>query len=255
MLIPSVAMRIPASPQSRSGCIHADLTLVPPGGVGQLAQMLSVNAALELTAFAVVGSVALLLRPDSDSELDSDESLEERAMMAICRPDGWLARCEITGERSLANALQPRQAVGLDVPLAFAKGSANRCTLLRPSRILEPSGRWRSDEEKLEWRIKCRVSIRNGGVTLVPAGTPLYFAATLSYASADGEEAARRVAALRGVEDPVGMQLTDGTVSVLTGGGPWGPELNLAAGTAQLVQVGTFEASAAAPAAGVAVPE
>ena len=150
----------------------------------------------------------------------------------------------------MATALQQVPAVDLDVPLAFAQGAVDECTLLRPSRLLEPSGRWRFDmtgdgRSVVEWRIRCSGGIASGDETLVPAGTMLYFSATLSEAAAEADEAARRAAALQGVADTAGLQVSGGSVSVLKGSGPFGPEMNLATGATELVQVGTFSCAAA----------
>ena len=46
----------------------------------------------------------------------------------------------------------------------------------------------------------------------------------------------RRAASLRGVADTVGLSLSDGSVSVLKGSGPFGPEMNLATGATELVR-------------------
>ena len=248
------ALRFAAAPLPRCS-LFADLTLVPPGG--QLQQLFQQYLSLQLTAVAIVGGLFILLGPGVSllwkmtTMEDDDVGFEERWAEAICRPDGWVARCEITGERNLAKALQPVAAVDLDVPLAFVQGAVDECTLLRPSRLLESSGRWRFDmtgdgRSVVEWRIRCSGGIASGDETLVAAGTMLYFSATLSEAAAESEDAARRVAALRGVADTKGLQLSDGSVSVLKGSGPYGPEMNLALGATELVQVGTFAASAVA---------
>jgi len=211
---------------------------------------------LQLTALTIAGGLFFLVRPGSllwrmgaaDEDADK-ELLEVQWADAMCRRAGWVARCQITGERNL---LQPATAVGLDVTLAFEQGAVDVCSLLRPSRLLEPSGRWRFDEAAdgrsvVEWRIRCSSAIRSGDEVLVPAGTVLFFAATIAEAEADDAgRRARRAAALQGVADTAGLQLTDGRVSVLKGSGPWGPELNLATGATELVQVGTFGVAAAA---------
>ena len=231
--------------------IVAELTLVPPGG--QLAQLFEQYLTLQLTAAAIAGGLFILLGPGVSllwnlATLDGDDvGFEERWSSAICRPAGWLARCEITGERSLVTALQPVAAVDLDLALAFAQGAVNECSLLRPSRLLAPSGRWRFDQtgdgrSVVEWRIRCTGGITSGDETLVPAGTMLYFSATLSEAAAE----ASRGAALQGVADTKGLQISHGSVSVLKGAGPYGPEMNLALGATELVQVGTFVAGALA---------
>lgn len=257
-LAPVLSLHAAASPPPRCE-LFAELTLVPPGG--QLGQLFQQYLMLQVVAITIAGGLFFLVRPDGplwrfsapDVELPERMRPESRWSEVICRPAGWLARCEITGERgSLAAALLPSQAVGLDVSLAFSQaGTANECFLLRPSRLLEPSGRWRFDDDladidgssTLEWRIRCPVGISSGEETLVPAGTTLYFSARLSE-SEKMSDAARRAASLRGVADTAGFELTDGRVSVLKGSGPWGGELNLATGATQLVEVGTFAAAA-----------
>ena len=248
------ALRFAAAPLPRCS-LMADLTLVPTGN--QLAQLLQQYVYLQLLAVAIAGGLLVLLGPGFSllwklSAIDDDDvGFEGRCVEAICRPAGWLARCEITGERNLATrVLQPVPAVDLDVTLAFAQ-DVDECTLLRPSRLLEPSGRWRFDQtgdgrSVVEWRIRCSSGIANGDTTLVPAGTTLYFSATLSEAAVEVEDAARRAAALQGVADTKGLRLSDGSVSVLKGSGAWGPEMNLALGATELVQVGTFTARAVA---------
>lgn len=256
MLVPirgcAPALRFSAAPATpRCAPIVAELTLVPPGG--QLAQLFQQYLYLQLSAVAIVAGLFILLGPGfsllwkMSTMEDDDLGFEDRWVESICRPDGWLARCEITGERSLATALQPVAAVDLDVTLAFAQRAVDEVTLLRPSRLLEPSGRWRFDQtgdgrSVVEWRIRCSGGIASGDETLVPAGTMLYFSATLSEATAEADE--RRTALLQGVADTKGLQLTDGSVSVLKGSGPYGPEMNLALGATELVRVGTFAAGA-----------
>ena len=249
------ALRFAATPSRCGPLVAADLTLVPPGN--QLAQLFQQYFYLQLTAFAVAGSLFILLRPGFSllwkfSALDDDDyGFEDRCVDAVCRPAGWLVRCEITGERNLATALQPVPPVDLDLSLAFTEGAVDKCTLLRPSRFLQSSGRWRFDQtgdgrSVVEWRIRCSGGIASGDETLVPAGTPLFFSATLLEPATEDEDAALRAAALQGIADAKGLRLSDGSVSVLKGSGPYGPEMNLALGATELVQVGTFGASAVA---------
>ena len=140
----------PCEPRSLS--IRADLHLVPPGGVGQLIQMLSLNALLELTAFAVVGGMAYLVRPGSPVWNSFAEEEDARLLVAaaeLARPDGWRVQCDITGEGGLARikfdatslspTLRPSRGVGLTYEVAFAQAEM-RCKLLRPSRFLRGSG-------------------------------------------------------------------------------------------------------------------
>jgi hypothetical protein len=258
MRVPMLAptpMRFAVAPVPRCEAF-AELTLLPPGD--QLTQLFQQYFLMQLTAVAIAGSLFVLLAPGVSllwkiSTLEDDDvGFEDRWVGAICRTAGWLARCEITGERNLATAvLQPAAAVDLDMTLAFAQGAVDECTLLRPSRLLENSGRWRFDQtgdgrSVVEWRIRCSGGIASGDETLVPAGTMLYFSATLSEAAAEADDAARRAATLQGVADTRGLQLSDGSISVLKGSGPYGPEMNLALGATELVQVGTFAARAVA---------
>ena len=98
MLIPSAlrGAHVPA----RCAAPQAALQLVPPGGMGGIVQLLSLNAALEVGAFAAVLGVAYIVRarPYDAAELENEEA--SGFVGAFCRPDGWLLRCEIAGERN-----------------------------------------------------------------------------------------------------------------------------------------------------------
>ena len=130
-----------AMPPPRCGPLVAELTLLPPGG--QLQALVQQYFFLQLSALSIVAGLFFLVRPgsllwcfaaaDDEANLEGEGRLEDGRLVALCRPAGWLARCEITGERNLLQ--QPAEAVGLDVALAFEQGSMNECTLLRPSRL------------------------------------------------------------------------------------------------------------------------
>ena len=170
---------------------------------------------------------------------------------ALCRIDGWRLNGEITGESGLlARAISSSRGVGLGFPLRFERGEG-KCVLLRQSRLFAPTGRWRVDAVGsadagwiLEWRIRCTAGVDNGDQVLVAPETMLYFSATVMEPNA---AEARRALAVDGVSDTGGLRLSDGRISLLQGSGPWGAELNHATGYARLEQVGTFDASPAAP--------
>lgn len=248
MLLPSNGvMRTPVKPRCAP---RLDLNLVPPGGVGQLAQMLGYNFALEGAAFGIVVFAAFLARVPFLNASEQDEDRERSYTAALCRQDGWQLRCDISGETTL---LRPSQrGVGLDFGLGFTCDDQpffGSCRLLRPSRFLTETGsRWRIDGPQdggriLEFRVRCESDITTGENVLVGKGTNLYFKALL--VEAGDSEAARRAAALRGTPDVGGYAFTDGDISVLEDSGPWGPELNLATGSARLIRVGSFEANPA----------
>jgi hypothetical protein len=203
----------------------------------------------------LLSGVAILARPDSalwglverSGQREVEQQTDEQ-LSSFCRGDGWLLRCSLTGESGyLARSILPSPTeVGLDVTLAFSRDEG-RCRLLRPSRFLKPSGRWRVEGVdrgalSVEWRILCAEGIAVGGQSLVPPRTPLYFTATVS---AQGDEAERR-AAIDGVVDATRLvRVRNGRVSVLEGSGPWGTELNRASGYVRLQPIGTFDATPA----------
>ena len=245
---------------------RADLTLIPPGGVGKLFELFSTTALLEGGAFAAVLGVAFLVRSgrtptywSEDVSTPDDEQRDRDLTAALCRAEGWLIRCEINGEKS--SVLRPsgsRRGVGLDFRLAFEAGELpyfGTCALQKSSRYLaNTGGRWRidgaprDDARVFEFRVRTTSDITSDDDTLVAAGTPLYFSAVLAEAD---EDAVRRAAILSGSAETGRLQLTEGQVAILENDGPWGPELNLATGSARLVQVGVFEATAGTSKCGV----